>query len=244
MSGENEQRTLLVTGASSGIGRAVAALLLERGHRVVGIGREFAKAGLDAAKFQPVVLDLADLDALPERLEALARAHPRVDGLVLAAGRGELGGFEEMSYGQIRSLIDLNLTATAFVARAFLPGLKRRGRGDVVFLGSEAALRGGRRGAVYCASKFALRGLAQALREECAKSGVRVAIVNPGMVRTPFFDGLEIAPGAAEENALTPEEVAAAVLMILEQRAGVVVDELDLSPLKRVVEHRRGRSTS
>lgn len=241
MSDQEKQRTVLVTGATSGIGRAVAAQLLEQGHAVVGVGRDFAKAGLGGALFEPVGLDLAELDTLPARLETLARAHPRVDALVLAAGRGELGGFEETSYAQIRALLDLNLTATVFVARAFLPVLKRHGHGDVVFLGSEAARRGGRRGAVYCASKFALRGLAQALREECAKSGVRVAIVNPGMVRTPFFDGLEIAPGAAEDNALRAEEVAAAIVMILGLRPGVVIDELDLSPLKRVVEHRRGR---
>jgi len=231
------QRTVLVTGATSGIGRAVAARLLEEGHRVVGVGRDFSKVSF-AGSFAPVVLDLADLDALPARLRDLADEHPAVDALVLAAGRGLVGGLEQCSYRRLRELIDLNVTSQAFLVRAFVPALKRRRQGDVVFIGSEAALRGARQGAVYCASKFALRGFAQALRDECAKSGVKVSIVHPGMVRTPFFDDLAIAPGDGEENALLPEEVAAAVALVLAQRGGAVVDEIVLSPLKNVVRRR------
>lgn len=238
MTPRSEPRTVLVTGATSGIGRAVARRLLDGGHAVVGVGRDLSKAGFSEPAFDGVELDLADLDRLPERLEALAGRRPEVDALVLSAGRGDFGGLEEFSYARIRALVDLDFTAQAFVVRAFLPALKRRRRGDVIFIGSEAALAGGRRGAVYSACKFALRGFAQALRQECAKSGVRVAIVNPGMVATPFFDGLDFAPGPAAENALQPEEVAAAVAMILDARPEVVFDEINLSPLKRVVRKR------
>lgn len=232
------QRTVLVTGATSGIGRAVAVRLLADGHRVVGVGRDFAKADLGGDRFVAEPLDLADLDRLPAALDALARRHPEVDALVLAAGRGDFGGLEELSYGRIRSLIELDLTATVFVVKAFLPALKRRGRGDVVVIGSEAALAGRREGTVYCAAKAGLRAFAQALREESARSGVRVSAIQPGMVATPFFDKLDFEPGPAPENRLDAVEVAAAVAFVLERGGAAVVDELVLTPLKRVVAKR------
>ena len=102
-------------------------------------------------------------------------------------------------------------------------------------MGSEAARTGGKRGAVYSAAKFGLRGLAQSLRQECAASGVRVSIVNPGMVKTAFFDELDFQPGDAPDNYILPEDVARAVLAILETRTGTVVDEINLSPQKKVI---------
>lgn len=229
------RRMILVTGATSGIGRAVAEHLLGEGHAVLGVGRDHTKVDFGGRPFVPLTLDLGDLDTLPAGLEALVAAHPDVDAVVLCAGRGRFGHLEESSYAQIRALVDLNFTSQVYVARAFVPAMKRRGFGDVVLLGSEAAVAGRRQGTLYCASKFALRGFAQALREECAKSGVRVTLVNPGMVATPFFDRLGFAPGEAPENALEASEVAAVVGFVLAQRPGVVVDEIDLSPLKRVI---------
>ena len=101
-------------------------------------------------------------------------------------------------------------------------------------MGSEAGLRGSRRGSVYCASKFALRGFAQALREECAASGIRVTIINPGMVLTPFFDDLDFGPGPEPANYVLPEDIADLVTSILSTRSGTVFDEVDVSPLKRL----------
>lgn len=229
-----------MTGATSGIGRATCVRLLAQGHEVVGVGRDFSKIE-PVPGFEPVEIDFSDLGRLPEKLLDLRRRWPRIDALVLSAGRAVLGHLEELSFEQIRGLVDLNFTSQAFVVRALLPGLKRQGRGDVVLIGSEAALRGSRQGSIYCASKFALRGFAQALREECAKSGVKVSIINPGVVRTPFFDDLPIEPGEHEDNALAPEEVAEAVEMVLSLRPGAVIDEINLSPLKKVVRRKNER---
>ncbi len=230
MSDTDHSRRYLVTGATSGIGAAISRQLLRAGHRVVGVGRDFAKLeGAGDEGFQAEVLDLADLDALPMALDALLRRVGGLDGAVLAAGRGHLAHLEEFSFAHIRSLMDLNFTSQAFVARALVPQLKRQGRGDLIFIGSEAAFEGKRQGSVYCASKFALRGFAQALRQETAKGGLRVSLIHPGLVRTPFFDDLTIEPGAAEGQALVSDDVAAAVLYVLAQGPGVVIDELRLS---------------
>ncbi len=222
----------LVTGASSGIGRAVCERLLEDGHHVIGMARDFGKFPCDSTAFTPLTVDLGDLNTLPEHLRALPA---ELTGVVCSAGQGRFGALEQFSYDQIRSLIEIDLTGQLFVARAALPLLKARGRGDLLFVGSESSLRGAAQGAVYCAAKFGLRGLAQALRAECAKSGVRVSLVNPGMVRTSFFDTLDFEPGPEPDNAIAPEQVANAVAMVLAAPPGIVFDEIQLTPLKRVV---------
>ena len=113
--------------------------------------------------------------------------------------------------------------------------MKKRAAGDIVFMGSESARSGGKRGAVYSAAKFGLRGLAQSLRQECAASGIRVSIINPGMVKTAFFDELDFQHGDEVDNYILPEDVASAVLTIIEARAGTVFDEINLSPQKKVI---------
>ncbi len=229
------RRKLLVTGASRGIGRAIAERLLDAGARVVGIGRDFSGWPARSEGLQVLPLDLADLDALPGKLKALCAEHPDIDGAICNAGNGRFGALEQFSPGQIRAMVDLNLTQHLLLVRALVPMLKKRRFGDLIFMGSEAALAGGRNGVVYCACKFALRGAAQALRLECAASGVRVAIVNPGMVASEFFDGQGFRPGELPENHVRPTDVAEAVLLALSAPPGTVMDEINLSPLKRVV---------
>jgi len=228
-------KTILVTGASSGIGRACTSLLLARGYAVIGVARDFGKFPCNDPLFTALAIDLSDLDDLPAQLERLLAAHPVIDAAICCAGRGRFGSLEEFSYAQIRGLLELNLTSQVYLARALLPAMKQRGAGDLIFIGSEAALSGGKRGAVYSAAKFGLRGLAQSLRLECAASGVRISIINPGMVSTAFFDRLDFRPGDEPENYVLPEDVAQAALLVLEARAGTVFDEINLSPGKKVV---------
>jgi short-subunit dehydrogenase len=226
--------TILVTGASSGIGNATAKLLLGQGHTVIGIARNFSKAGIEHAQFIPVTLDLSDLKTLPAALEELAGQY-EITCLICNAGQGRFGSLEEFSYRQIQAMIELNLVSPVYCARAILPGMKQRGRGRIVFIGSEAALQGGKRGAVYASTKFGLRGMAQSLRQECASSNIDISIINPGMVKTEFFKGLDFAPGESAENHLLPEDVAEVILHVLSSRPGTVIDEINLSPRKKVI---------
>jgi len=229
------RRLVLVTGASRGIGRALSLKLLDAGSRVIGIGRDFSHWSLPRAGFEAITAELADLDGLPRLLAEVAGDHPELDAVVSNAGAGRFGHLEQFSPHQIRASVDLNLTQHILVARTFLPLLKRRGRADLIFMGSETALSGGIKGAVYSACKSALRGLARSLRQECAAAGVRVGIVNPGLVRTGFFDRLDFRPGPAPENAIAPDDVADAVIAMLSASPGTVVDEVNLSPLKKVI---------
>lgn len=227
------QRTLLVTGCSRGIGLAVTQRLLDEGHAVIGISREVPD--IQHEGFSHIRLDLSELAALPDRLKQIAKDHPGIDGLVLNAGMGRFGALEQFSVAQIHQLVDLNLTSQILIAREFVPRLKKQGSGDLVFIGSEAALKGGKNGAVYSATKFALRGLVQALQEECSSNGVRIGIVNPGMVNTSFFDELNFQPGEESDQHLKAGDVADAVMSMLGARAGAMIQEINLQPQKRVI---------
>ncbi|MDD5411156.1 MAG: SDR family NAD(P)-dependent oxidoreductase [Methylobacter sp.] len=233
------KRNVLVTGASSGIGRAIARSLLQQGHHVIGVSRDRGKFIRHMDNFTPVPLDLSQLNDLPQKLRELEQTFPEIDAVVFCAGMGQFGSVEEFSYAQIEGLMTINFTSQAFQTRALLPALKRKELSDLIFIGSEAALKGSRKGAVYCASKFAVRGFTQALREECGKSNVRVCLINPGMVKTAFFEQLSFEPGDEDSNFIEPEDVAEAVSYVLNSRAQIVVDEINLSPLNKVVKFKK-----
>ncbi|MFA5983744.1 MAG: SDR family oxidoreductase [Methylococcaceae bacterium] len=233
------KRTALITGASSGIGRAIARLLLQQGHQVIGLSRDISQFVKPMPGFTAIQVELGNLTTLPAQLEAIKKNFPALDTLILAAGYGQFGMLEQFSYGQIELLFSVNFTSQAFIARALLPLLKRNSHSDVIFMGSEAALKGSRKGAIYCASKFAIRGFAQALREECSKSGVRVCLINPGMVKTEFFEQLDFAPGEDPSNFLLPEEVAQAIDYVLKSSPSMTIDELNLNPLNKVIRFKK-----
>jgi NADP-dependent 3-hydroxy acid dehydrogenase YdfG len=231
----SNQKLVVVTGASSGIGLALVKALLAEGYAVLGIAKSFEKAGLNHPNFSGRSINLADLDGLPEAMSLLLNEIDRpIKALINNAGIGRMGFLEQLSVKDIRLVMDTNLTSQVIVTKTFLPLLKKQGEGDILFMGSEAALKGARQGSIYCASKFALRGFSQALREECGKSGVRITLINPGAVRTPFFEKLQFEPGLAAENAIEPEDIASAISMVLAARSGTVFDEITLSPRNQV----------
>ena len=235
----NVARTVLVTGASSGIGQAIASKLLVLGHNVIGLSRSRGKIAEQVKNFTSVNIDLSELKQLPEKIRELEKQFPEIDAVIFCAGMGRFSSLEEFSFDQIQQLIDLNFTSQAFLTRALLPRLKKKEIADLVFIGSEAALKGSRKGSIYCASKFALRGFSQALREECAKNTVRVSLINPGMVKSPFFNDLKFEPGSDDRNFLLPEDVAEAVSFILTRRPGIVIDEINLNPANKVINFKK-----
>jgi 3-hydroxy acid dehydrogenase/malonic semialdehyde reductase len=218
----------LVTGASSGIGLATARSLFACGYAVQGLARDFSNTDFDQLK--KTKLDLSKIDELVNALQPF-RSAP--DVLILNAGYGQFGGLEQFSYDQIRRLLDTNLVSNLFLIKHFLPQMKQRGSGDIVLIGSESALQGAKAGTVYCASKFAIRGLAQSLRADCATSGIRVMLINPGPVNSEFFDQLHFEPQSGEQFEIPAEAVADAIMSALNQPRSVVVDEINLQPIKR-----------
>lgn len=219
----------LVTGASSGIGLACTRQLLEQGYLVAGISRRGQPEGLEHDRFVAVPLDLSEPGKIQTELDRLLDQYS-FGCLVHAAGQGHFGSIEQFSVARIEQSLRVNLTSAMVICRALVPAMRRLGGGRLVFIGSESALAAGRKGALYSAAKFGLRGFCQALRADCAADGIRVSLINPGMVRSPFFDELAFRPGAAPENALETDDVARTVVHILQAGSEFVIDEINLSP--------------
>jgi len=209
-----EGKTALITGASRGIGAAVAHALAERGVRLALASRSGADLGIDGALARPCDV------RRPDDLEALAaEAADRfggIDILVANAGVGAYGPFLELPPEQLEEMIDVNVKGTLYAVRATLPYLVRSGEADIVTLASEVGRRGLPNEAVYCASKFAQVGFTRALDHELREQGVRCTNVCPGGVATDFAMGRGRTPDMpALAGMMTAEDVAEVVLFVL-----------------------------
>ena len=113
--------------------------------------------------------------------------------------------------------------------------MKAKGNGDIIVIGSEASLAGKKKATLYSAAKFGLSGFTQALRYECSNTGVRVCLINPGFVRSSFFDSLNFKPGDAENNAIETDDIAKIVCDIIKTRQGTIIDEINISPASKSI---------
>ena len=235
-----EAKTALITGASSGIGLATARLLLAQGYRIVGISRRGQVAEFEADNFIPLALDLARLEQLESQINKLIETET-IDCFIHAAGQGHFGSIEQFSVTQIETSIRVNLTSALVICRSLVPALRRQRKGRIIFIGSESALQAGKKGALYCAAKYGMRGFCQSLREDCSSDGIQVSLVNPGMVRSPFFDELSFEPGPAAENAIEASDVAEIIWQILRSSQDIVIDEVNLSPRIKSINFAKNR---
>ena len=221
----------VVTGAGSGIGRALAHRLAARGDDLVLLARSDARAAELAGTFpdaQVLVADLAD----PGTLNGLGR---QVDGpvhsLVHVAGVIELGRVDRLRLADWDAQLAVNLTAPAVLTRELLPHV-REGRGTVVFVSSSAGLTASAEWSAYAASKHGLRAVADALREEEAEHGVRVTSVYPGRTATPMQAKVHEQEGRDYDASrwATPETVADTIVHVLDLPADATIPDVRIRP--------------
>jgi NADP-dependent 3-hydroxy acid dehydrogenase YdfG len=208
---ELEGKVALITGASGGIGAAVARKLHEAGASIGLLSRRGDDLGLESGL--GLVCDVRDRAGVAAAADAVVQRFGRLDIVVANAGVGSYGPFLELDPDRLEAMIDVNLKGTLYTAAATLPHLIAAGEGDFVSLASVAGLRAFPGEAVYNASKFGQLGFTRALDHELRERGVRATCICPGGVRTGFAIGTGRQAGDPElEGMLTADEVADVVL--------------------------------
>ncbi|WP_299821926.1 oxidoreductase [uncultured Jannaschia sp.] len=199
-------RTWFITGCSRGLGMALAREALARGDRVAATARSPEACAALAVEHPDRVLALT-LDVLDEASVSAAvrdvEARWGIDVLVNNAGHGMYGAVEEVSDANARRIFDVNVFGLLSVTRTVLPGMRMRRAGHVVNISSIAGLIGGAGRGLYCATKFAVEGLSEAMAEELAPLGIRVTAVEPGPFRTGFSGESVLAGGTIPDYAET-----------------------------------------
>jgi 3-oxoacyl-[acyl-carrier protein] reductase len=224
-----EGKTAVITGASGGIGAAIARMLHARGVNLGLASRRGDDLGFAGAVAQKC--DVRDLDALTRLCDATAERFGGIDIVVANAGVGAYGPFLDLSREHLDEMLDVNLKGTVYAIRAALPHMLGR-EGDVITLASEAGRRGLPYEAVYCASKFGQVGLTRALDHELREHGIRCTNVCPGGVATDFAldEGRGRTPDALP-GMMTADDVAEVVVFVLERPRHVRILETAMRPV-------------
>ena len=221
-------RVVAVTGAGRGIGRATSGLLLSRGARVA-LG-DLEPPAVDGPSAVGLALDVTDRDSFRAFLAEAEAALGPPDVLVNNAGIMPVGPFLEESDTVTRRQVEVNVHGVVTGMKLTLPGMIDRGRGQVVNLGSAASLVGLPGEAVYCGTKFFVRGVSEAVRAELRGTGVEITVVEPNLAATRLGAGMEPARGS---RLLDPEEVADAVVGAIERPRFEVSVPREIGPALR-----------
>ena len=228
--------TVLITGASQGIGEAIAlAFAADYGRRarIALVARSEAKLEAVAERCRqrgaaatPFVCDVTDEQAVGQMAEAVVEQMGVPDVLVNNAGHFEPGTLLETSAEMFRRQLEVNVTSAFLVTRAFLPAMLERGSGRVLMMGSVASVRGYPSGVAYGASKHALLGLARSLREETKGTGVGVTTLLPGATLTPSWGGVDLPP----DRLMPANDIARVAVELAGLSDRTVVEEVLIRP--------------
>jgi NADP-dependent 3-hydroxy acid dehydrogenase YdfG len=239
-------KTVFITGASAGIGESTAYAFAAQGARLLLCARR--KEKVDAVADEALVrgaqaihtfeLDVRDLNAVEAGIAALPAEWAAIDILINNAGLSR--GLDKLYQGHIQDweeMIDTNIKGVLYVTRAVVPGMIERNRGHIIHLGSTAGELPYPMGAVYCATKSALKSINDGLRQDVLGTPLRVSSIDPGMVETDFsrvrFRGDEVRAAKVYQGVtpLTPEDVAEAIVWAASQPAHVNIAHILMTPV-------------
>jgi NADP-dependent 3-hydroxy acid dehydrogenase YdfG len=227
----------LITGASSGLGRATAIAFAQAGIHLALVSRnqdQLGEVAKEAASFGVEVkvfpLDLSQLEQVKAEIEAIATTFGPIDILVNNAGMGYTSGLSDTSLSDWQQVLDLNLTSVFQCIQGILPHMRQRQRGTIINLASIAGYQVFPNWGAYCVSKFGLVALSKTCAAEERANGIRVVIIAPGSVNTPIWDTETVQADFDRSRMLTPEIVAQSVLHTALLPEQAVIEELTLMP--------------
>ncbi len=227
---QTKKPTAVVTGASSGIGREICKVLLDRGYTVYGIGRSFCEDDLAGQndRLKLIVCDLTDTDRLITHMKEIRKANA-VLVLVNNAGVGYYGLHEEISDRKIREMVRVNVEVPMILTQFFLRDLKKNS-GWIFNISSVTAEKSNPHGAAYGATKAALTSFSHSLFDEARKYGLKVINIEPDMTATNLYRNADFAADEDMMAHIEPKEVARLVGFALDHREGMVITDLTVKP--------------
>jgi NADP-dependent 3-hydroxy acid dehydrogenase YdfG len=227
-------KTILITGATSGLGYSIAKRFVSCGWMVLGVGRN--KARLDemslefGRQFMPLKVDISDSRALKSCLMAAFLIHPSLDVLVNNAGIFKQLNYEACDINDIERIIDTNLKGAMYCTYFCIPYLKY-GSGRIINISSVAGIRGIKNQAIYSASKFGLEGFGQAIGQELLPKGISLTTITPGGINTPLWnESSNPYHGGGVENLIDPSEIALLIENIVGLSPGLVLKSVVAFP--------------
>ena len=229
---KSKLKNILITGTSSGIGKAIALKFLKHDCSVIGISR---KHTIRNSKYVAYNQDIADLRGFSILLEEIKKKHKNINVVISNAGEGSFNKLENFSDSEILNFFNLNLISHIILSKKLISTLKKNKKGIFIYIGSEASKIGGVQGTLYSSAKHALFGFVKSFRKEANKGSVRATIINPGMVRTSFFNGLKFEPGKSKENALEATDLAELAYFICQSSQYINFADINVDPMKKVV---------
>jgi 3-oxoacyl-[acyl-carrier protein] reductase len=225
---EINNSSVLITGGSSGIGKATAKLFIAKGAKVVITGRDETKLQKTATEIGAIALhfDVSDLKSIPQKTkEALELLGGSIDVLVNNAGIGVFPLLGEITEDDLVSTYSTNVFGLALLTQELIPQFKAQQAGNIINIASTASLKGFARGTVYAASKFAVRGMTQCWQAELRKDNIRVCLVNPSEVTTAFADS-ERKEKEEAINKIGALDIATSIISVVEMRDKAFVPEI------------------
>lgn len=220
-------KTAIVTGASSGIGKAITKNLIKEGYRVYGFGRHFDDVD-ETDEFIKIEFDLKDTKRLVNEIKNI-RQKEDISLLVNNAGAGYFALHEELNADKIHEMVCINLEVPMIITQMLLRDIKRN-KGTIVNISSITAKKTNPHGCAYGATKAGLSSFTASLFDETRKYGVRVVTIHPDMTKTNLYRNADFNVGNTEDTYLNPNEVADAVSFVLNQREGMVISDITLKP--------------
>jgi NADP-dependent 3-hydroxy acid dehydrogenase YdfG len=221
-------KNAIITGSSKGIGLSATEVLLRKGCRVAGWSR--TPAPVQNENYLHVETDITNLEWVEKSFEETLKAFGQIDILINNAGIGYMGDFEELETDKWHKMFDVNVHGMYYCTRMVIPGMKEKGYGHIVNIGSIAGTTAVKDMVGYASTKHAVTGLSHSLFMEVRSFGIKVTCIYPGSVKTNFFDKIDDIE--VHDGMMRPSDIADTIVHVLESPPNYHHVDIEVRPLK------------